>query len=49
MMLVAIADFAWAMCWIVLYMSFLASLLAFLFFGAYALFYWLKREIDNGK
>jgi len=49
MMLTAIADFAWVACWVVLYMSLLASLLAFLFFSVYALFCWIKKEIDNGK
>jgi nicotinamide riboside transporter PnuC len=49
MMLTAIADFAWVACWVVLYMSLLASLLAFLLLGVYALFCWIKKEIDNGK
>jgi len=49
MMIDAMADFAWVACWVVLYMSFLASLLAFLMFGVYALFCWIKREIDNGR
>jgi hypothetical protein len=46
MMLTAIADFAWVACWVVLYMSLLASLLAFLLFGVYALFCWIKKELE---
>jgi nicotinamide riboside transporter PnuC len=49
MMLTAIADFAWVACWVVLYMSFLASLLAFLLLGVYGLFCWIRKEINDGR
>jgi hypothetical protein len=49
MLLISVADLAWTACWVVLYMSLLASLLAFLLLGVYALFCWIKKEIDNGK
>jgi hypothetical protein len=48
MMFIAIADLAWTACWVVLYLSLVASLLAFLLLGVYGLFCWLRKEI-NGR